>query len=649
MSGIELGVDLGTSNTVAVVRLPDGRSRTLLFDGSPLLPSAVYAEPSGAIVVGRDAVHSARLEPARFEPNPKRRIDDLVVLLGDREIPIAQLLGAVLARVADEFRRTVGGGTPRVTITCPAAWGATRRLVLADAAQAAGLGQVRLVPEPVAAATYFTQVLGRQVPIGSVVVVHDFGAGTFDASVVARTGDGFEVLAVDGRDDIGGLDVDQAIINHIKEICVAQDAAAWARLEQPSNVDDRRARRLLWDDVRVAKERLSRQPSADLTVPLLNLDIHLTREELEGLARPVVEQTIRVTQGVIRWAKLPEGRLAGVFLVGGSSRMPLVGTLLHRALGEPPVVIDSPELVVAEGSLQAGAAAAAQQPMAGPAPGPQTGLMPRLTFTPDGQLAPVAGAPVGPGGPAGPAGPVSPPVPGYPPGGASYPPGGAGYPPGGAGYPPSGPVSAPLPTGPAGPVSVPPGPGGPVSAPPGPGGGMLWPAGGSGAGPAHPVSPSRGPVPGPVSGPPATPVSGAPNTPSSGLPRPTSSGAIYTTGRVAVPPVHSGPPPVHPGPPPTPPPVRPGATTRPMPRNDPPPYREPPYREPAYRESAYREPAYQEPARVADYRPPHGGGPRRSGVGRTFRVVLATVLLISVPLIAFYVTYRLSAGESVLP
>src|SRR6185436_14182312 len=87
--------------------------------------------------------------------------------------------------------------------------------------------------------------------------------------------------------------------------------------------------------------------------------------------------------GVIRWAKLPEGRLAGVFLVGGSSRMPLVGTLLHRALGEPPVVIDSPELVVAEGSLLAGAQAMPEK--ARPVAGPATGIMAPIV-NPDGSL-----------------------------------------------------------------------------------------------------------------------------------------------------------------------------------------------------------------------------------------------------------------------
>ncbi|GAB1694055.1 Hsp70 family protein [Krasilnikovia sp. M28-CT-15] len=362
-----LGVDFGTSNTVAVARWPDGRARPILVDGSPLLPSAVYAEPDAQLIVGRDAVHSARLEPARFEPNPKRRIDDGTVLLGDHELPVVDLIAAVLARVAEEWHRAVGPVRPDVTLTCPATWGAARRGLLAEAAARAGLAGARLVAEPVAAATYFAEVLGRDVPIGSVVVVHDFGAGTFDASVVARTGEGFEVMAVDGRDDIGGLDVDAAIVEHLGAYCAERDAAAWQRLVEPTTVEERRAQRQLWDDVRVAKERLSRTQSADLVVPLLGLEVHLTRDELETLARPVLEQTVRVTADLLRWADLPEGRLAGVFLVGGASRIPLVATLLHRALGEAPVVIEQPELVVAEGSILADAALLAAEPAA---PGP---------------------------------------------------------------------------------------------------------------------------------------------------------------------------------------------------------------------------------------------------------------------------------------
>src|SRR5437762_3849586 len=135
-SGFALGVDFGTSNTVAVLRSSDGRARSLLVDGSPLLPSAVYADPGGSLLVGRDAIHSARLDPARFEPNPKRRIDDHSVLLGDRELPVVDLVAAVLVRIAEEARRTTGGAVPDpVTMTCPAGWGPTRRGLLCAAAR----------------------------------------------------------------------------------------------------------------------------------------------------------------------------------------------------------------------------------------------------------------------------------------------------------------------------------------------------------------------------------------------------------------------------------------------------------------------------------------------------------------------------------
>jgi len=394
-----LGVDFGTSNTVAVARWPDGRARPILVDGSPLLPSAVYAEAGGSLIAGRDAVHSARRDPGRFEPNPKRRIDDGLVLLGDEEFPVVDMIAAVLVRVADEWHRAVGPVRPELTLTCPATWGATRRGLLAEAAARAGLSRARLVAEPVAAATYFAEVLGRDVPIGSVLVVHDFGAGTFDVSVVARTAEGFEVLAVDGRDDLGGLDIDAALVEHIGKLCAEQDAAIWQRLTEPATLEDRRAKRQLWDDVRIAKERLSRLQSADVVVPLLDLELHITRDELEELARPLLDQTVQVTRDLLRWADLADGRLAGVFLVGGASRIPLVATLLHRALGEAPVVIEQPELVVAEGSILADAALLASEPAA-PGPTSEMQLLSRQTQQPPAPTSapplPTAASPVSP-------------------------------------------------------------------------------------------------------------------------------------------------------------------------------------------------------------------------------------------------------------
>jgi molecular chaperone DnaK (HSP70) len=157
---------------VAVLRWPDGRTKPLLFDGSPLLLSAVYVDDAGRLVVGRDAMDSARLHPSRLEPNPKRRIDEGAVLLGDVELPVEDLIGAVLRLVAAEARRVAGVPPAVVTLTCPAAWGSPRQRVLLAAAARAGLGEVRLVEEPVAAATYFAGVLGRGMAVGTAVVVY---------------------------------------------------------------------------------------------------------------------------------------------------------------------------------------------------------------------------------------------------------------------------------------------------------------------------------------------------------------------------------------------------------------------------------------------------------------------------------------------
>jgi molecular chaperone DnaK (HSP70) len=130
MGGFRLGVDFGTSHTVAVLAWPDGRRGPLLFDGSPLLPSAVFADPAGRLLAGRDATHAARAQPERFEPHPKRRIDDGTVLLGDTELAVADLIGAVLQRVAAEAGRVAGAPIGQTALTCPAGWGQPRRQVL---------------------------------------------------------------------------------------------------------------------------------------------------------------------------------------------------------------------------------------------------------------------------------------------------------------------------------------------------------------------------------------------------------------------------------------------------------------------------------------------------------------------------------------
>ncbi|MEN3306296.1 MAG: hypothetical protein V7603_2498 [Micromonosporaceae bacterium] len=386
-SGCRLGIDFGTTHTVATLARPDGRAQPLLFASTPLLTSAVFADASGRLLTGADAQRSARLDPARFEPNVKRRVDDGAILLGGVEYPVVDVIAAVLRRVHDEAVRVAGGPLAQVVLTHPAGWGPARRGILSDAAARAGLGTVALVAEPLAAAAYFAGAFPAAP--GPVLVVYDFGAGTFDVSVIERQPDGgWRVLASEGLDDVGGLDLDAEIVAHIGARLSRSDPERWQRLTDPAAQRDRW---LLRDDVRGAKEQLSRTSSAMVRVPVFETDVPVTREEFEALARPWLERTVALTAAVLARARIRQP--PALLLVGGSSRIPLVGTLLHQRLGVAPTVVDQPELVVAEGSLHAVPAPAAEAPAAelptyeGPAP---AHLPPRLVPVEPPPLVPVS-------------------------------------------------------------------------------------------------------------------------------------------------------------------------------------------------------------------------------------------------------------------
>jgi hypothetical protein len=449
---------------VAALAGPDGRGQPLLFDASFLLPSAVYAETDGRLLVGRDAERSARLDPTRFEPNPKRRIDDGEVLLGTREYQVADLVAAVLRRAGDEAARVAGSMPSSTVLTYPANWAASRKSALAEAASRAGMPSVTLVPEPIAAALYFTGVLGRVVAPGAALVVYDFGGGTFDTSVLRRRPDGgWDVLASDGLADVGGVDLDDAIIEHLHGTIGAADPDRWRQLTAAQDDASRRRYRLLWEEVRAAKEQLSRSSSASIHVPLFDTDVYLTREEFERIARPYLERTADLTAMTLQRAGMRPDQVGGLFPVGGSSRIPLASTLLHHRLGVAPTLIDQPELVVALGSLLAIIGPGGPR-APGFAPPPQT---PASGFTPPVPVWPNANAPVSPA-----VGAISPL------------------------HGPSTPVSAPPVGSPVSAVPTPPVPSAPMS--PAPVAGLVAAA----ASPAPaPVTPASGP---PVSGPPTS-------------------------------------------------------------------------------------------------------------------------------------------------
>ncbi|QUQ70674.1 Chaperone protein DnaK [Kutzneria sp. CA-103260] len=330
----------------------DGREPQLvvLEGGTPVMPSAVFADRGGTLFVGQEAERQAAVDPSRYEPNPKRRIDEGKLLLGDTVLNVLDVVRAVLVRATNEARRLVGGARiDLLVLTHPADWGAVRTRILRQAGQ--GLGaELSLVPEPVAAAVFHSA--STAMPDGAALAVLDLGGGTVDASVVRRRGASFEVLATRGEPNFGGADIDQALLEHVGTLVSGQDPQAWQALVEGREMADRRRRRVLRQDVRGAKETLSRHAYTDVPMPPPFPDAHVTRADLERVVGPQLGRAADLVADTVRAARLTSGELSTVFLVGGSSRIPLVARLVHERTGVLPTTLDQPETIVARGALR---------------------------------------------------------------------------------------------------------------------------------------------------------------------------------------------------------------------------------------------------------------------------------------------------------
>ncbi|HVV19933.1 MAG TPA: type VII secretion-associated protein [Pseudonocardiaceae bacterium] len=356
---LHVAVDFGTSSTCVAISVGGREPQVVAVDGQPLVPSAVFAAQDGTLFVGHEAERQAAIDPSRYEPNPKRRIDEGELLLGNTVISVLDVVRAVLGRAVAEARRLAGNAPVDVLVlTHPADWGAIRTRVLRQAA--AGLAaEVVLVPEPVAAAVF--HAASHSMPDNAALAVLDLGGGTVDVSVVRRqqgadqghTVAGFAVLATHGDPNFGGADIDQMLLEHVGGLIPESNKDDWRALTEGREMSDRRRRRVLRQDVRGAKETLSRHTYTDVPMPPPFPDAHVTRDDLEKLIAGPLRRAVALTVETITQAGLRPDELSGVFLVGGSSRIPLVGRLVYQRLGVIPTTLDQPETVVARGALRA--------------------------------------------------------------------------------------------------------------------------------------------------------------------------------------------------------------------------------------------------------------------------------------------------------
>jgi molecular chaperone HscA len=361
---IAVGIDLGTTHSlVAAVRhgvaecLPDA-------DGAVILPSVVRYLDGGRRQIGA-AARAAQAEDAentiasvkRFMGRtladipghgklPYRFVDRPgMVALTTREgekSPVevsAEILAVLRQRAEDTFDDEIFGAV----ITVPAYFDDAQRQATKDAAQLAGLNVLRLINEPTAAAVAYGLENGSE----GLYAVYDLGGGTFDISLLRLTRGVFEVVATGGDAALGGDDFDDAL-------------AQWALGQAGLQASSPRDRRAVLVAARAAKEALSNAAQAALscTVDGRAVDVNVSREQFDALARPLVERTLASARKVLRDARVARDEVQGVVLVGGSTRMPCVQAAVAAQFGREPLTDVNPEEVVAIGAaLQAHALA----------------------------------------------------------------------------------------------------------------------------------------------------------------------------------------------------------------------------------------------------------------------------------------------------
>ena len=373
MKGRAIGIDLGTTNSVIAAIDRDGVPRIITTEeGSTTMPSLVWFSPDGPIVGERAREgldHSPdctifgakRLLGRRFDHPEIRRLarvlpyelteapngDTWIQLAAGRALSPEEVSALILRELRRTAERFFGEPVTRAVITIPAWYDAAQRQATKDAAQIAGLGVLRLLSEPTAAA------LGHGAHRGADrrYLVCDLGGGTFDVAAVDVEAGVFEVLATTGDAFLGGDDVDRAMVEQL-----VRDVRATRGTDITDNA-------IAVERLRLAAQRAKHELSDHATATVRVADLvplpsgkameytrAVRRDELEKWAAPLVKRLEPPVREALARCGRPAEEIEDVLLVGGMTRMPSVQKELARVVGREPSAIANPEEVVAVGA-----------------------------------------------------------------------------------------------------------------------------------------------------------------------------------------------------------------------------------------------------------------------------------------------------------
>ena len=381
--GPVIGVDLGTTYS-CVGAYRDGAVEIFENElGRKTTPSVVAVLADGSRLVGDAARDHAALEPQDVVFEVKRlmgrRFHEEAVqsYLQQRgrvtadardEVPLLtfksranesmrpeQVSAVILQRMRTIAEAATGTRISKAVITVPARFDDRQRQATITAGRLAGLEVLKIINEPTAAAIAFSLDSVERGSARRVVLVYDFGGGTFDVSLLEVTSDGdreLRVLATDGDTHLGGEDLDNLLAAHIRH-----------ELMQSTGRDvftDDRARHRLRNACRLAKEALSEAEEyvikMDELLPGLDVEESMTRHQLEQICEPIFQRTMPFLASVIQAAGISKDQVHDVVLVGGSTRIPRVQQLVSQFFGGKELKTGAhPDEAVAAGAVtQAG-------------------------------------------------------------------------------------------------------------------------------------------------------------------------------------------------------------------------------------------------------------------------------------------------------
>lgn len=348
-----LGIDLGTTNSVAATL--QGTTPMVIpnRNGRRLTPSVVGLDSSGQVHVGDSAFNQLQIAPERTVAEVKRKMGSgEMVTLGDRTYRPQEISAFILKSLKEDAERHFGEAVTEAVVTVPAYFTDAQRQATRDAGELAGLTVERIINEPTAAAlAYGLEHLDQEAH----VLVYDLGGGTFDVSVLEMFNGVLDVKASSGNNSLGGADFDARLVDWLLR-----------QLQTQHGVDvsgDLKARARLRACAERAKIDLSSSQVVTCVLPFIAMksgapvsaEFELSRAVFEAEVGELIRSTLEPIKSALSDARLEPRAISEVVLVGGSSRIPLVHRLLTEFFGKPPRAGVNPDEAVALGAaVQAG-------------------------------------------------------------------------------------------------------------------------------------------------------------------------------------------------------------------------------------------------------------------------------------------------------